>query len=250
MNVNLTSVLKWSGLIVIVSLGLVACPSTSAEPPSPPPGNSSVPAEGGSVQLVNWTELHAVTGVFQFFGYKASTNLSSGTVDAQGRLSFKLATPPATELIKVGAFFGTGCTITPPDSSFAAAYLLVQAKTQTSAHSTALVWQHSQTALSVGDEVLDFWAYAPQAFTAKGAKGCSSLASNSAIDASLKQGWNYFVEEVTQVSPDGKMVLEWKAKTLAALPKDYLWFERPADAPANVKSLKGWLEASLPKIKL
>jgi hypothetical protein len=225
------------GLVLLVgSIGLTACPSTDTSPLPPPPAITDISAGGGLVQMAGWGTL--LKGAFQFVG-SGVANLNNGLIDSGGTFTFKLPTtyPAASGLLKVSNVIGTGCTTTPTDSIGAFASLFLQNQNENQAHGAVIIKSPANDGLlHVNDEVVQFWIFAPKAFTVTGAKGCSTLSPRVSADASFKPGWNYLVEQFVGVSPDGKTILEGKLKVLSTLPPQFQWFENtisPASTPLN-----------------
>jgi hypothetical protein len=205
------------------SFSLVACPSSNPDPQPPALGAS---AKAGSVQLVNWNELHPEVGSYQI---KASgvAAITFGSIDSTGHLSYKLPDTLGYEAT-ASQWFGTACNMTPANSTFVPAAFYVKSQNDPTSHLLFTAKLKSNSALSVNDQALGSWVYAPKAFNVKGAKDCAPQFQNISFDLQFQQGWNNIINTVVSLSPDGKQITELQmTATNATIPTDFVWKQNP-----------------------
>ncbi len=211
---------KLGFLVLATSFSLVACPSPNPDPQLPP--TMSATAKAGSVQLVNWNELHPEVGSYQI---KASgiAAITFGSIDSTGHLSYKL---PDTLNFEAAAsqWFGTACNLTPANSTFVPAAFYVKSQNDPASHLLFAAKLKSNSILSVNDQALGSWIYAPKAFSVKGTKDCAPQFQSISFDLQFQQGWNNIINTVVSLSPDGKQITELQmTATNATIPKDFVW---------------------------
>jgi hypothetical protein len=222
MHKELERIVQFGLLFLVIGLGLTACPNSVST--TPPNEGASIAADGGLVQISNWSA--STKGTFYFPDNTLVSNLNTGTIDADGKIMFKLPTPyPADlKLLKVTDLIGTGCTVTPADSAIALTYLYLQIEKASARSASVIKFSPSNDGLlHVDDEIVQWWVYAPKSFSVKGAKGCGALFPKDTADISFTPGWNYLIQQLVSVSSDGKTVLEGNLKVLSVLPSQFQW---------------------------
>jgi hypothetical protein len=204
-------------LVLVTSFNLIGC--GNSDPPPPP---LSATAKAGFVQLVNWNELHPEVGSYQIKTQGVAA-ITFGSIDNTGHLSYKL---PDTLNFEAAAsqWFGTACNMTPANSTFVPAVFYVKSQNDPASHLLFTAKLKSSNALSVNDQALGSWIYAPKAFSVKGAKNCAPQFVNISFDLQFQQGWNNIINTVISLSPDGKQITELQmTATNATIPTDFVW---------------------------